>query len=48
VMWFKNKRDEGIVYADLFNPVSVHSISLILTAVSNFKVYVCVSNNIST
>lgn len=34
-MWFKNKRDEGILYTDLFNPVSVHSIALILTAVSN-------------
>jgi hypothetical protein len=34
-MWFKNKRDEGILYADLFNPISVHSIALILTAVSN-------------
>lgn len=35
VMWFKNKRDEGIVYPDLFNPIPVHSIALILTAVSN-------------
>jgi hypothetical protein len=34
-MWFKNKRDEGILYSDLFNPISVHSIALILTAVSN-------------
>ena len=34
-MWFKNKRDEGIVFPDLFNPISVHSIALILTAVSN-------------
>ena len=34
-MWFKNKRDEGIVYSDLFDPISVHSIALILTAVSN-------------
>jgi hypothetical protein len=33
-MWFKNKRDEGLLYPDLFNPISVHSISLILTAVS--------------
>ena len=33
-MWFKNKRDEGLVYPDLFNPISVHSIALILTAVS--------------
>ena len=33
-MWFKNKRDEGIVYQDHFNPISVPSIALILTAVS--------------
>jgi hypothetical protein len=33
-MWFKNKRDEGIAYPDLFNPISVYSIALILTAVS--------------
>ena len=38
-MWFKNKRDEGIIYTDLFNPVSVHSIALILTAVSNSNNY---------
>ena len=34
-MWFKNKRDEGIVYSDLFDPISVHSIALILTVVNN-------------
>ena len=33
-MWFKNKRDEGIMYPDYFNPISVPSIALILTAVS--------------
>ena len=43
-MWFKNKRDEGITYPDYFNPVSVPSIALILTAVSRllsfpFKLY---------
>ena len=43
-MWFKNKRDEGIVYSDLFNPVSVHSIALILTAVSISDEYSDVSN----
>jgi hypothetical protein len=47
-MWFKNKRDEGIIYFDLFKPVSVHSIALILTAVSNSKVRFHGSNNIST
>jgi hypothetical protein len=36
-MWFKNKRDEGIVYPDLFSPISVPSIALILTAVSKFQ-----------
>lgn len=49
-MWFKNKRDEGITFSNLFNPVSVHSIALVLTAVSNS--WVCFhglgSNNIST
>ena len=34
MMWFKNKR-EGIVYSDLFDPILVHSIALILTVVSN-------------
>jgi hypothetical protein len=33
-MWFKNKRDEGIMFSDYFNPVSIPSIALILTAVS--------------
>ena len=47
-MWFKNKRDEGIVYPDLFNPISVHSIALILTAVSNSIHDFHVSNNLST
>lgn len=32
-MWFKNKRDEGIMYPDFFNPISIPSIALILTAV---------------
>ena len=46
-MWFKNKRDEGIVHPDLFNPISVPSIALILTAVSKFQrlFYLLVSNN---
>lgn len=33
-MWFMNKRDEGVVYQDYFNPMSIPSIALILTAVS--------------
>ena len=48
IMWFKNKRDEGIIYSDLFDPVSVHSITLILTAVSISNIYFHVSNNSST
>jgi hypothetical protein len=47
-MWFKNKRDEGIVYPDLFNPLSVHSIALILTAVSSFMDFFHISTNYST
>ena len=43
-MWFKNKRDEGVVYTDLFNPVSVHSIALILTVVKSIF-YFQVSND---
>ena len=37
IMWFKNKQDEGtsILYCDLFNLISVPSIALILTVVSN-------------
>ena len=44
-MWFKNKQDEGVVYTDLFDPVSVHSIALILTAVSKSIFYFQVSND---
>ena len=35
-MWFNNKRDEGVLFQDYFNPISVSSIALILTAVSLF------------
>ena len=34
VMWFENKQDEGIIYPDLFKPIPVPLITLILTAVS--------------
>ena len=47
-MWFKNKRSEGIIYPDLFNPISVPSIALILTAVSSSMNYYSVSTNLST
>lgn len=33
-MWFKNKRDEGIIYQDYFKPLPIPSIALILTVVS--------------
>ena len=33
-MWFKNRRDEGIMYPDYFSPILIPSIALILTAVS--------------
>ncbi|KAF8155442.1 hypothetical protein B0H34DRAFT_798630 [Crassisporium funariophilum] len=32
-VWFNNPRDEGIVYVDLFDPISVEAIALVLTAV---------------
>ena len=35
-MWFMNKRDEGIIFQDYFNPLSIPSIALILTAVRSF------------
>ena len=34
--WFNNKRDEGVVYQDYFNPIAIPAIALILTAVSFF------------
>ncbi|KAG6904927.1 hypothetical protein DXG01_006171, partial [Tephrocybe rancida] len=32
-MWFKNKRDEGVVYTDMFYPMPIPAIALILTAI---------------
>ena len=34
VMWFQNKRDEGIRYKDMFKPIPIPAIALVLTAVS--------------
>ena len=34
MMWFNNKRDEGVIYQDYFNPIAIPAIALILTAVS--------------
>ncbi|KAF8963216.1 hypothetical protein BDZ97DRAFT_1758714 [Flammula alnicola] len=31
--WFNNPRDEGILYVDLFDPLSVEAIALVLTAI---------------
>jgi hypothetical protein len=42
--WFNNSRDEGIVYADLFDPLSVEAIALVLTAVRCFF-YIFISIN---
>src|ERR1700728_2318192 len=42
-MWFKNKRDEGVLFPDLFNSIPVHAIALILTAVSSSTDYFHVS-----
>ena len=36
MMWFNNKRDEGVIYQDYFNPIAIPAIALILTAVSFF------------
>jgi hypothetical protein len=36
-MWFTNKRDEGVVYHEWFNPVSTVMLALILTAVSHHR-----------
>ena len=34
VMWFQNKRDEGIRFTAMFKPIPVPAIALVLTAVS--------------
>jgi hypothetical protein len=33
VMWFQNKRDEGIQHMDMFKPMPIPAIALVLTAV---------------
>ena len=33
VMWFQNKQDEGIQYMDMFKPVLIAAIALVLTVV---------------
>jgi hypothetical protein len=39
-VWFKNKRDEGILFAEDFEPLPVPAIALILTAVSAYSLFV--------
>jgi hypothetical protein len=33
-MWFANKRDEGVVFSEWFNPITPVTLALVLTAVS--------------
>ena len=39
-MWFMNKRDEGIVLKDYFNPIQIPSIALILMVVSLLLLFI--------
>ena len=32
-MWFQNKRDEGVVFTEMFKPIPVPAIAFVLTAV---------------
>ncbi|KAF5377949.1 hypothetical protein D9615_006757 [Tricholomella constricta] len=32
-LWFNNKRDEGVIYSDMFDPMPVPAIALILTTI---------------
>jgi hypothetical protein len=32
-MWFQNKRDEGVIFTEMFKPIPVPAIALVLTAV---------------
>ena len=36
VMWFQNKRDEGIRYKDMLKPIPIPAIALVLTAEVRF------------
>lgn len=37
VMWFQNKRDEGIQFRNMFKPMPIAAIALVLTAVRIIK-----------
>ncbi|KAG6859995.1 hypothetical protein C0995_000742 [Termitomyces sp. Mi166 len=32
-LWFKNKHDEGVIYTDMFKPLPIPAIALVLTAI---------------
>ena len=32
-MWFQNKRDEGVLFTEMFKPIPVPAIAFVLTAV---------------
>lgn len=36
-MWFANRIDEGIIYAEYFDPFPVKMLALVLTVVSVFE-----------
>jgi hypothetical protein len=35
-MWFQNKRDEGILFSEMFKPIPVQAIAFVLTAVCHY------------
>lgn len=35
-MWFQNKRDEGVVFTEMFKPIPVQAIAFVLTAVCHY------------
>lgn len=38
-MWFKNRRDEGVKFPEIFNPLPVRAIAFILTAVCSLDLH---------
>lgn len=39
ITWFRNKQDEGVVHEDLFSPLTVEALALVLAAVPDFFNY---------
>ena len=39
VMWFQNKRDEGVVLTDMFKPIPIPAIAFVLTAVCSIYLH---------